>query len=131
MRVKGLRVSEFGQIPNHATLARETMKAQLAARSELVAAAEPHMTLGGYGRATLEVFRQQVIFDARLSTGQELVSVARAQVIRSDNGFHNIDVSLGDHSLVARVHDQDGHLVTDWQTILSLAVVMRCARMRS
>lgn len=119
------------QSHSNATLARETMVTQLAAHSELTSAAETISTLGGYGMTAVGVFGRKITFDARLSDAKEIVTMARARVKKSDNEFHDIAVMLGDHSLLAKVYDQDGHLVTDWRTTLSLAVLMRRARGRT
>ena len=103
------------------------MRTQLAAHANLLSTEQPNLTLGGYGKTVLYVMGREIVFDARLSTADEFVTMARAQV-KKDEGIHRIDVSLGEHSLLAKVHDQEGHLVDDWQTMLSLAVIMKFAR---
>lgn len=113
-----------------AALGRETMITQLTTQPELLAAADPRLTLGGYGKTTLEVLNRQIIIDARLSMPDEFVTMARARVKKGEDEFHDIAVTLGDHSLLSKVHDQDGRIVTDWQTMLSLAMLMRYARVR-
>lgn len=116
-------------LPN-AGLARETMLTQLATRADLLAGVAPYSTLGGYGRATLDVLGRQITIDAQLSRAEEFVTTARAQVKKDDDEFHRIDVSLGDHSLMAKLYDQDGHIVSDLRTIISLTMLMRYARAR-
>jgi len=104
------------------------MITQLAAHEDLRSAAAPHMTLGGYGMVVIEVLRRHITIDAQLSREDEFVTMARVRVEKSEGSFHLIDVALGDHSLLATVHDQDGHMVHDWPTLLSLAVLMKRAR---
>jgi len=113
---------------SNVALARETMITQLAARADLLTAAIPRQTLGGYGETVLGARKRQVVIDARLSMQEEFVSMARVRVEEDEERFHEIAVTLGEHSLLAKVYDQDGHIITDWPTTLSLAVLMRRAR---
>lgn len=114
--------------PSNVRLARETIVTQLSAYSELTSAAQTISTLGGYGMMALEVFGRQITFDARLSGEDEFVTMARAQVKKGLDEFHDIVVMLRDQSLQASIHDQNGHLITDWRTTLTLAILMRRAR---
>ena len=114
-------------IPN-AIVARETMRTQLAAHEDMVDA--EGLTRDGYGMAAFKELKREITFDARLHTADEFVTMARARVNKSADEFHDIAVTLGSHSLLAKVHDHEGRLVHDWPTLLSLAVVMRYTRTR-
>ncbi len=112
-------------------LGRETLLTQIAARDRLSKAAIPGRTLAGYGMTSVEVFGREIVIDAQLAMMQDFVTAARAKVKRSEEQFHEVSVGIAEGAFLARVYDQDGRIVHDWPTIMSLAVLMRVARMHT